>query len=100
MSHTPQAYGPVRMWARYGLRDGGTDGDDVASVKELGGDLVEAVTALEEEPGEGVVGPSGSVSVVRQLPTAGLLDELHLSVHPIAVRKGVALFDEGGGPSR
>ncbi|MFG2750967.1 hypothetical protein [Streptomyces xanthophaeus] len=71
----------------------------MASAKELGGDLVEA-TALEEEPGEGVVGTSGSVSVVRQLPTAGLFDELHLWVDPIAVRRGVALFDEGGGPSR
>jgi dihydrofolate reductase len=38
---------------------------------------------------------SGSVSVVRQLLAAGLLDELHLLVHPIAVRKGLRLFDEG-----
>jgi dihydrofolate reductase len=38
---------------------------------------------------------SGSVSVVRQLLAAGLLDELHLLVHPIAVRKGMRLFDEG-----
>jgi dihydrofolate reductase len=27
---------------------------------------------------------------------AGLLDELHLLVHPIAVGKGMRLFDEGG----
>ena len=38
---------------------------------------------------------SGSVSVVRQLLAVGLLDELHLLVHPIAVRKGMRLFDEG-----
>jgi hypothetical protein len=38
---------------------------------------------------------SGSVSVVRQLLAAGLLDELHLLVHPIAVREGMRLFDEG-----
>ncbi|MFI9848682.1 dihydrofolate reductase family protein, partial [Nonomuraea sp. NPDC051941] len=38
---------------------------------------------------------SGSVSVVRQLLAAGLLDELHLLVHPIAVRKGERLFPEG-----
>jgi dihydrofolate reductase len=25
-----------------------------------------------------------------------LLDELHLLVHPIAIRKGMRLFDEGG----
>ena len=41
---------------------------------------------------------SGSVSVVRQLLAAGLLDELHLLVHPIAVRKGMRLFDEGERP--
>ena len=41
---------------------------------------------------------SGSVSVVRQLLAAGLIDELHLLVHPIAVRKGMRLFDEGASP--
>jgi dihydrofolate reductase len=41
---------------------------------------------------------SGSVSIVRQLLAAGLLDELHLLVHPIAVRKGMRLFDEGAEP--
>ena len=41
---------------------------------------------------------SGSVSVVRQLLAAGLVDELHLLVHPIAVRKGMRLFDEGEPP--
>jgi dihydrofolate reductase len=38
---------------------------------------------------------SGSISVIRQLLAAGLVDELHLLVHPIAVRKGMRLFDEG-----
>ena len=33
--------------------------------------------------------------MVRQLLAAGLLDELHLLVHPIAVRHGMRLFDEG-----
>jgi dihydrofolate reductase len=32
------------------------------------------------------------------LLAAGLLDELHLLVHPIAVRKGMRLFDEGESP--
>jgi len=65
--------------------------------EQLEGDLVEAVTALKNEPG-GNIGMSGSVSVVRQLLAAGLLDELHLLVHPIAVRKGMRLFDEGETP--
>jgi len=67
------------------------------SSEQLEGDLVEAVTALKNEPG-GNIGMSGSVSVVRQLLAAGLLDELHLLVHPIAVRKGTRLFDEGETP--
>ena len=58
------------------------------------GDLVAAVTALKSEPG-GDIGMSGSVSVVRQLLAAGLLDELHLLVHPIVVGKGMRLFDDG-----
>jgi dihydrofolate reductase len=65
--------------------------------EQLEGDLVEAVTALKNEQG-GTIALSGSVSVVRQLLAAGLLDELHLLVHPIAVRKGKRLFDEGETP--
>jgi dihydrofolate reductase len=65
--------------------------------EQLEGDLVEAVTALKNEQG-GNIALSGSVSVVRQLLAAGLLDELHLLVHPIAVRKGMRLFDEGETP--
>jgi dihydrofolate reductase len=62
------------------------------------GFLVEAVTALKNEPGDATIGLSGSVSVVRQLLEAGLLDELHLLVHPIAIRKGMRRFDEGDTP--
>jgi dihydrofolate reductase len=65
--------------------------------EQLEGDLVEAVRALKNEPGRNI-GLSGSVSVVRQLLAAGLLDELHLLVHPIAVRKGMRLFDEAEAP--
>jgi dihydrofolate reductase len=66
--------------------------------EQLQGDLVEAVTALKKEPGDGNIGMSGSVSVVRQLLAAGLLDELHLLVHPIAVRTGMRLFEDGEPP--
>ncbi|MBB5866898.1 dihydrofolate reductase [Allocatelliglobosispora scoriae] len=63
--------------------------------EQLRGDFVEAVTALKNEPGDSAIAMSGSVSIVRQLLAAGLLDELHLLVHPIAVRKGERLFDDG-----
>jgi dihydrofolate reductase len=59
--------------------------------------LTEAVASLKNEPG-GNIAMSGSVSVVRQLLAAGLLDELHLLLHPIAVRTGMRLFTEGETP--
>ncbi|MGW5574316.1 dihydrofolate reductase family protein [Nocardia thailandica] len=61
----------------------------------LDGDLLEVAAALKNEPG-GDISVSGSVSVVRQLLAAGLLDELHLLVHPIVVGKGMRLFEDGG----
>ncbi|MDT7793737.1 MAG: hypothetical protein QOD59_3173 [Mycobacterium sp.] len=61
--------------------------------EQIKGDLVDAVTALKSEAG-GDIGMSGSVSVVRALLAAGLLDELHLLVHPLTVGKGMRLFDE------
>jgi dihydrofolate reductase len=66
--------------------------------EQLQGDVVAAVTALKNEPGASTIAMSGSVSVVRQLLAAGLIDELHLLVHPIALRKGMRLFDEGATP--
>ncbi|HEY3436410.1 MAG TPA: dihydrofolate reductase family protein [Actinotalea sp.] len=59
------------------------------------GELIEAVTALASEPGVGKILVPGSISVVRQLLAAGLLDELRLLVHPVAARHGERLFDEG-----
>jgi dihydrofolate reductase len=67
--------------------------------EQLQGDLVEAVTALKRDPSIRRIALSGSVSVVRQLLDAGLLDELHLFVHPAVAGSGLKLFDEGG-PAR
>ncbi|MGH2807283.1 MAG: dihydrofolate reductase family protein, partial [Actinomycetota bacterium] len=63
--------------------------------EQLQGDLIEAVKALKEQPGDTHIAISGSPSIVRQLLDAGLLDELHLLVHPIAVRDGMKLFEDG-----
>lgn len=61
----------------------------------IDGDLVQAAGALRDDPSvQGVLVP-GSISVVRQLMAAGLLDELRLFVHPVAARHGAKLFDEG-----
>ena len=67
--------------------------------EQLQGDLVESVTALKSDPALRRVALSGSVSVVRQLLDAGLLDELHLFVHPATAGSGLRLFEDGG-PAR
>ncbi len=61
----------------------------------LGGDLLTAVGALRADPTVGRVLIPGSISIVQQLLDAGLIDELSLLVHPVAVRKGRRLFDDG-----
>lgn len=67
--------------------------------EQLQGDLVEAVAALKDDPGVRRIALSGSVSVVRQLLDAGLLDELHLFVHPATAGSGLKLFEDDG-PAR
>jgi dihydrofolate reductase len=62
--------------------------------EQLQGDLIEQVARLKAEPSIGRIALSGSVSVVRQLLAAGLLDELHLFVHPVAAGAGLRLFGE------
>jgi dihydrofolate reductase len=64
--------------------------------EQLQGDLVEAVTALKQDGSIRRIALSGSVSVVRQLIDAALLDELHLFVHPATAGSGLRLFEEGG----
>jgi dihydrofolate reductase len=65
------------------------------NVELIDGDLVETARALRDDPSvKGVLIP-GSVSVVRQLMAAGLIDELRLLVHPVAARGGLRLFDDG-----
>ncbi len=66
--------------------------------EQLRGDLVETVTALKDDPAIRRIALSGSVSVVRQLLDAGLLDELHLFVHPATAGSGLRLFDDGAPP--
>jgi dihydrofolate reductase len=70
---------------------------DWRNSEQLHGDVIEGVRALKEE-GEGVIGISGSVGLLRQLLDAGLVDELHLYVHPVAVRKGLRLFEDAETP--
>ena len=61
--------------------------------EQVEGDLLDFVRELKAGDG-GPIAISGSVSVVRQLLRAGLLDELHLFVHPIAMGKGLRIWQD------
>ena len=67
--------------------------------EQLQGNLIDAVAALKNDPAIKRIALSGSVSVVLQLLDAGLLDELHLFVHPATAGSGLRLFDNGA-PAR
>jgi dihydrofolate reductase len=58
----------------------------------LSGDVAPQVRALKEGTA-GTIAVSGSATLVRWLLANGLLDELNLLVHPIAVGRGQRLFE-------
>jgi dihydrofolate reductase len=60
-----------------------------------GDDLVKEVSALRDRPG-GDVYVYGSLTLVRALLTAGLLDELVLMIEPITLGGGKTLFPADG----
>lgn len=64
----------------------------------IDGDLLDAVRRLKQTEG-GDIAVQGSLSVVRQLVEAGLMDELTLIVHPAVAGTGRRLFD-GAEPTR
>ena len=59
----------------------------------IGDDAIAQIRAIKAGDG-GDIGMSGSATTVRWLLAKGLLDELNLLVHPIAVAKGQRLFEE------
>jgi dihydrofolate reductase len=66
--------------------------------EQLDGDLIEAATALKQDPSVRAIALSGSTSVTRQLLEAGVIDELHLFVHPATAGSGLKLFEDGTPP--
>jgi dihydrofolate reductase len=62
----------------------------------IGGDVVEEITRLKEQPGKDIT-ITGSITLVQSLIRDGLLDELRLMLHPIVVGSGKRLFENGSG---
>jgi dihydrofolate reductase len=59
----------------------------------VSGDVADQLRRIKQEA-EGNIAMSGSATLVRWLLANGLLDELWLMVHPIAVGKGRRLFED------
>ena len=60
-----------------------------------GADLLTQVSAMRDQPGDDVY-IYGSLTLVRALMTAGLLDELVLMIEPITLGGGKTLFPTDG----
>ena len=63
------------------------------------GDLTASVARLAQGEG-GDIAVNGSISVVRQLFDAGVLDRLTLTVHPVVAGTGRRLFEPGHDTTR
>ncbi len=59
----------------------------------LGGDVAKSVAELKAAPGQDIT-INGAGTLVRSLLKEGLIDELRLMIHPLAVGKGKRLFSD------
>ncbi|WP_242088877.1 dihydrofolate reductase family protein [Curtobacterium sp. DN_7.5] len=75
--------------------------DDLAweNSTRITGDLDDFVRDLKQQDG-GDIAVTGSISVVRHLLFAGLLDELQLMIHPVIAGPGRRLFETTDPPTR
>jgi dihydrofolate reductase len=63
------------------------------NVRVENGDLVEAVTGLKQQSGKDLI-VYGGASFVSSLAGAGLIDEYHLFVNPVAIGDGLRAFHD------
>jgi dihydrofolate reductase len=76
-----------------------TDELEWPNARRLDGDLLEGVARLKHEV-DGDIGVLGSGSVVHQLLGAGLVDRLHLYLHPLVLGSGHSIFPHTEQPVR
>jgi dihydrofolate reductase len=73
--------------------------DDVSAWQNstlVTGNVVDEIAKLKQQEG-GDIGVTGSATLVQSLLREGLLDELHLLVHPITLGSGKRILDEKAG---
>ncbi len=69
-----------------------SDRDDITVI---GGDVMTELAALKQKPGKEIT-VTGGVTLIRSLLQAGLVDDLHLLVHPLVAGSGQRLFPSAG----
>ncbi len=69
------------------------DVDDIEGISFVSQDLVSFIESLKREDGKDIW-ICGGASIIRQLHEQSLVDEYILSVVPVILGKGIALFDE------
>ncbi|MDF2707264.1 dihydrofolate reductase family protein [Nonomuraea muscovyensis] len=62
----------------------------------ISGDVIDELERIKKLSGKNI-SVTGSITLTRALLRAGLIDELHLMVHPIVLGAGTRLFDESTG---
>lgn len=62
----------------------------------ISGDVIDELERIKKLPGRNI-SITGSITLTRTLLRAGLIDELHLMIHPIVLGTGTRLFDENTG---
>jgi dihydrofolate reductase len=74
-----------------------TLGDDTgwAGTTVISHDVEASLRALKEQPGKDLL-TTGSTKLVRSMLRYGVVDELHLFVHPLVVGSGERLFEADG----
>ncbi len=66
---------------------GGWDTTDIAK-----GDFTDAINALKNKEGKGII-VYGGASFVSSLIHAGLIDEFHILINPVAIGRGLSIFN-------
>ena len=64
-----------------------------AEARVMSGSLAKNVAKLKSEPGNDVIA-WGGVGFARSLLREGLVDELDLTIYPVAIGKGLSIFSE------
>ena len=95
--HADQPFGDVLNPAKKYVLSDSLASADWENSEIISGDVASKLAELKARDGGDIV-MSGSATTVRWLLREGLLDELHLLVHPIVVGQGMARLFPPDGP--